>query len=91
MIGTATGNVVDENIVTGNTNGIMLAAGTRETIVRHNTVIGNPAIQTGSSLPAVQAVDILNLAPPGQTTFDRNVCVTSVNAPCPFVTGRPQD
>ena len=84
--------MVEANIVTGNTNGILLAAGTRETLVRENTVVGNPAIQTGSSLPAVQAVDILNLAASGQTTFDRNLCVTSVNAPCPVVTGgRPQN
>ena len=92
MIGTATGNVVDGNTVTGNTNGVLLGARTRETVVRQNTVLGNPAIQVGSSLPAVPAVDILNLAPEGQTTFERNVCVTSVNAPCPVVSGgRQQD
>jgi hypothetical protein len=53
--------------------------------VRENVVVGNPAIQTGNTRPDPQSVDILNMAPTGQTTFDRNVCVTSVNAPCPVV------
>jgi hypothetical protein len=46
-------------------------------------VIGNPAIQIGSTRLQAQAVDILNLAPAGQTTFERNTCVTTVNAECP--------
>jgi hypothetical protein len=33
-------------------------------------------------------VDILNLAPPGQTTFENNTCLTAVNAPCPVVPER---
>ncbi len=85
MIGSATGTFIDQNTVTGNTNGILLGAGSRETKVRGNTVVGNPAIQVGSTRPDLRAVDILNLAPSGQTTFERNVCVTSVNAPCPVI------
>jgi parallel beta-helix repeat protein len=84
--------VVEENAVTGNTYGIILGAGSRETVVRGNTVIGNPAIQVSISHPGVRAVDILNLAPQGQTTFERNVCLTAVNAPCPVLpTGRWRD
>lgn len=89
MLGAATGNVIELNTVTGNTNGIFLGAGSRETLVRNNIVVGNPAIQVGSSRPDVLGVDILNLAPAGQTTFDRNVCITGVNAPCPVVLGTP--
>ena len=89
MLDAATGNVIELNNVTGNTIGIFLG-GSRETVVRENTVVGNPAIQVGNNHPAVRAVDILNLAPEGQTTFDRNTCVTSVNAPC-VPTRRPQD
>ena len=89
VLGAGTGNVVEENTVTGNTNGIILGAGSRETLVRGNTVVGNPAIQVSISHPGVRAVDILNLAPQGQTTFERNVCLTAVNAPCPVLpTGR---
>ena len=89
MIGSASGNTLDENTVTGNTNGILLAAGSRGTKVRGNTVVGNPPIQVGNTRPDVQSVDILNLSPAGQTTFEDNVCVTSVGGPCPVTWTRP--
>ena len=85
MIGTATGNVVDGNVVTGNTQGIVVMAGTRSTVVRENVVVGNPPIQTSNTRPELQGLDIVNLAPTGQTTFERNVCLSAVNAPCPAV------
>lgn len=90
MIGTATGNVVDSNNVTGNTNGILVAAGTRQTMVRQNVVLGNPGIQVANTKPDVQAADIVNLSPTGQTTFERNTCLTSVNGPCPAIQRPPQ-
>jgi hypothetical protein len=74
--------------VTGNTNGIYVFAGARDTIVRQNIVVGNPGIQVANNRPEAQAVDIVNLAPPGQTTFERNTCLTAVNAPCPVVPER---
>ena len=85
MIGTATGNVVDNNIVTGNTQGIVVMAGARSTIVRENTAVGNPPIQTSNTRPDLRGLDIVNLAPTGETTFERNVCLSAVNAPCPAV------
>jgi parallel beta-helix repeat protein len=78
--------VVDANIVTGNTNGIFVASGARSTTVRENTVLGNPPIQIANTRPDVRALDIVNLAPDGQTTFERNVCISAVNAPCPAIT-----
>ena len=89
LIGTATGNVIDENIVTGNTQGIVIQAGARATTIRQNTVVGNPPIQTANTRPDLRALDIVNLAPSAETTFERNVCLSAVNAPCPTVT-RPQ-
>lgn len=86
----ATGNVIEENSITGNTNGIYIAAAAGENIVRENQAIGNPAIQTSATRPTVQSADILNLAPAGRITFERNVCVTSVNAPCPSPIRQPQ-
>jgi parallel beta-helix repeat protein len=81
LIGTPSGNVIEQNTVSGNTNGIYIAPGAVDNLLRENIVVGNPAIQ--SARPNVQAVDILNLSPAGQTRFERNVCVTSQNAPCP--------
>jgi hypothetical protein len=43
----------------------------------------------GNTRPDPQSVDILNLSPSGQTTFERNVCMTSVGAPCPVTWTRP--
>ena len=89
LIGTATGNVIDENVVTGNTQGILIMAGARATTIRQNTVVANPPIQTGTTRPDLRQLDIVNLAPAGETTFERNVCLSAVNAPCSTVV-RPQ-
>ena len=91
MIGSGSGNVIEENMVSGNTQGIFIGAGARETVLRSNVVIGNPGIQTGNSHPDARTADIVNLAPAGQTKFERNVCVSGVNAPCPIITRPPQD
>ena len=85
MVGTASGNMVDVNLVTGNTNGIYIAAAVGKNVVRQNTVVGNPPIQVATTSPAARALDIVNLAPVTQTEFDRNRCITALNAPCPAV------
>ena len=48
-------------------------------------MVGNPAIQVASTRPDARALDIVNLAPATQTDFDRNRCLTAVNAPCPLL------
>jgi hypothetical protein len=57
-------------------------------VVRQNVAVGNPGIQVANTRPEAQAADIVNLAPAGQTTFERNTCLTAVNAPCPVVPER---
>ena len=89
LIGTPRGNVIEQNSVSGNTNGIYIAAGAVDNVIRENVVVGNPGIQSANTQPAAQAFDILNLAPAGQTRFERNVCITAQNAPCPAATPRP--
>jgi hypothetical protein len=61
-------------------------AGARGTVVRENTVVGNPPIQVANTRTDVRALDIVNLAPAGETTFERNVCLSGSNAPCPALT-----
>jgi len=85
MVGTASGNMVDVNVVTGNTNGIYIAATVGQNLVRDNTVVGNPPIQVANTRPEVRALDIVNLSPPDRTTFQRNKCVTALGAPCPAI------
>ena len=76
-------NFIEANTAIGNTNGIVLLAAATNTVVRENVVVGNPPIQVSISVPGSSGVDILNLADRGSTTFDRNLCVTAVAAPCP--------
>jgi len=90
LIGRASGNVIDHNSVSGNTNGIYIASGAVDNVIRENVVVGNPAIQSAHTRPDSRALDIVNLAPAGRTQFERNVCVTSLNAPCPAATPRQQ-
>ena len=85
MVGTASGNMVDVNVVTGNTNGIYIAATVGQNFVRDNTVVGNPPIQVANTRPEVRALDIVNLSPADRTTFQRNKCVTAVGAACPAI------
>lgn len=85
IVGNATGNVLELNLVTGNTNGIFIGAAVGQNTVRNNTAIGNPAIQVGNTRPEVRALDIVNLSPAGRTVFDRNRCVTALAAPCPAI------
>lgn len=67
----------------GNTNGIIVGAAATNTRIRGNVVIGNPAIQVSTGVSGSAGVDIWNQSPPGATTFDGNLCTTSINAPCP--------
>jgi parallel beta-helix repeat protein len=75
-------NLVEENTAVGNTNGIIVFPSATNTRVRGNVVVGNPPIQLSTGTPAAPGVDIWDQSAPGTTTFDRNLCVTAINAPC---------
>ena len=45
--------------------------------------MANPPIQVAVNNPTSGGWDIRNLSPAGANTFQANVCLTSVNAPCP--------
>jgi parallel beta-helix repeat protein len=81
----ATGNVVEDNAVVGNSNGIFLAAGVKGNVIRRNLIVGNPPLQVDMDHPLGGGVDIKNLADDGANTFRGNRCLTSINAPCPAV------
>jgi len=78
-----TGNVIEENTVLGNSNGIFLATGVAGNVIRRNLIVGNPPVQVIIDHPSESGVDIKNLADDGANTFRRNRCLTSINAPCP--------
>jgi parallel beta-helix repeat protein len=82
-------NVIEGNTAIGNTNGIILFPASTNTLVRLNVVVGNPPIQVSVSLPTSNGFDILNLSAPGMSSFDRNLCITAVAAPCPDLSTSP--
>jgi parallel beta-helix repeat protein len=45
-------NVIEDNTVLGNTNGIILVPGVEGNIVRHNVVVGNPPVQVLVTFPS---------------------------------------
>jgi Right handed beta helix region len=76
-------NVVENNAVGGNTTGLLMSAGVQGNVIRRNLIVGNPPVQLSVENPSTTAVDIQNAAADGANTFEGNICLTSVNAPCP--------
>ena len=85
------GNLIEENISVGNTNGIRLTAAAHDNVVRRNVITGNPPLQVSLSFPTSGGVDILDLSPAtvGRNTFEDNLCLTSnVSGLCPNIPAR---
>jgi parallel beta-helix repeat protein len=80
-----TSNVIEDNTVVGNVNGIFLAPGVQGNLFRGNLISGNPPVQVSADNPSAGGLDIKNLADPGANAFEGNICLTSSNAPCPSV------
>jgi parallel beta-helix repeat protein len=78
-------NIVEDNTVIGNTNGLYMTAGVQGNIIRRNLLEGNPPVQVAVDHSANIGFDIKNLADPGANIFVGNICATSLNAPCPSV------
>jgi hypothetical protein len=62
-----------------------LISGVKGNIIRSNTVVGNPPVQVAVDHTSNGGADIKSLAAVGANTFDENICVTGINAPCPAV------
>ena len=77
-------NLIEDNIVTGNLTGLRLNATATSNVIRGNTIAGNPPILVANNAPenAALGFDILNLSATDANTFDNNLCVTAMNAPC---------
>jgi parallel beta-helix repeat protein len=75
--------VIEDNIVLGNTNGIILNAGTQRNVFRRNLAVGNPPTQIALDYASTNFADVRNLSGSDTNRFQGNICLTSVNAPCP--------
>jgi len=86
LIGTSSNNLVEENLIVGNTNGVLLQAGAAGNLIRGNTIVGNPPAQVSASYGNGIGADIRNLSASGANVFEDNVCLTYFGpepAPCP--------
>ena len=78
-----TDNIIEDNEIVGNANGIFLTAGVQGNTIRRNTILGNPPVQVAVDHTTNSGFDIKNMADASANTFAGNVCGTSINAPCP--------
>lgn len=66
----------------------MIVAGTQGNSFRGNLIAGNPPMQVAVDHTASGGVDIKNQSTSAANTFEDNVCLTSLNGPCPALAPR---
>ena len=87
LIAGSTGNLIEDNSIGGNANGLLLQANTSGNLIRLNVIAGNPPSQFSKDYGASIGADVKDEATTngGRNTFDRNWCVTYLGpgpAPC---------
>ena len=87
LIAGSTGNLIEDNSIGGNSNGLLLQANTRGNLIRLNVIAGNPPSQFSKDYGASIGADVKDEATADgeRNTFDRNWCVTYLGpgpAPC---------
>ena len=87
LVGTSRDNVIEENSIGGNINGILLYPLTSGNVIRRNLIAGNPPVQLSVTAGPPVGADIRDASPPGANTFLENHCITyegaSTPPPCP--------
>lgn len=90
MVFASNDNVVEENKIGGNVNGVYIDAnGDVGNVIRGNRVFGNPPAQVSTEFGGSIGADIQDMSTPGTNTFEDNRCLTyagaTVPAPCPRI------
>ena len=77
LIGTSSGNLIEHNSISGNSNGILIQPGASGNTIRENIAAGNPASQVSRTYGPV-GFDIKDEAATNgaRNTFERNWCIT---------------
>ena len=90
LVGTSSGNVIEENSIGGNINGVLLYPLTARNLIRRNIIAGNPPVQLSATAGTPVGVDIRDASAAGANSFEENHCITyegtTLPAPCPSVT-----
>lgn len=91
LVGSSSGNIIEENGIGGNINGLALfpvgAATPTGNFIRRNVIVGNPPIEVSADNPAINPVgaDIRDFSAAGSNRFEDNLCITYTGAspnPC---------
>jgi parallel beta-helix repeat protein len=87
LIGTSSGNLIEQNSITGNTNGILIQTGASGNTIRQNIAAGNPPSQVSRTYGPI-GFDIKDEAATNgaRNTFENNWCITYAGpgpSPCP--------
>lgn len=94
LIGNSSANVIEDNSIGGNINGVLIQANAVGNLIRRNVIAGNPPSQISRNSGGLVGFDVKDeSAAPGtgsRNTFERNWCVTYSGpgpAPCPNLPG----
>jgi hypothetical protein len=94
LIGNSSGNVIEDNSIGGNINGVLLQANAVDNVIRRNVIAGNPPSEVSRTFGALIGFDVKDesaVAGSGsRNTIERNWCVTYSGpgpAPCPNFPG----
>jgi hypothetical protein len=85
LVGTSSGNVIEENGIGGNINGILLYPATTGNLIQKNVIAGNPPIQVSATFGPATGVDVRDFSASGANKFKENLCITYTGAnpdPC---------
>lgn len=93
LLGVSQDNLIENNKIGGNINGVYLGGGGNVTgnIIRRNVILGNPPAEAVREFGVPIGADIQDFSPAGTNTFEDNRCLTYSGAgpsPCPNV-GKP--
>jgi parallel beta-helix repeat protein len=80
LIMSSSGNVIEENSIGGNTNGILIHAPAADNLIRRNVIAGNPPSQVSRTFGSAIGFDVKDESVvPGtgaRNTFQGNLCIT---------------
>jgi hypothetical protein len=87
LVGSSSNNLIEDNSIGGNINGMILFPLTAGNVIRRNIIAGNPPIQVSVTAGTPVGVDIRDASAPGANAFQENICITYEGAtmprPCP--------